>query len=312
MPSGRQHQDISIGVSEYGCEGIITYHSSNPMCKDYTEEYQALYHEHMAKVLDERPYIWSSHVWNMFDFGCTARDEGGVAGRNNKGLVTMDRKTKKDSYYIYKAYWNSEPMVHLCGRRYAQRAGETTQIRVYSNQSPVSLYVNGKLVDVQAADKVFVFDGVALDDGMNIIVAEACGVKDSMTIEKVDTEPAIYVLPVVTALRLHISAMSSISPTAILPKHPIGIVTVMWVFWKSCGHITTAATRAMSVQTMDGISGVSSAVRAMDCMTVHWALCTCGAAGICWNGQKERWMADAAVYGSGFPADHRYGEMAVS
>ena len=182
MPSGRQHQDISIGVSEYGCEGIITYHSSNPMYKDYTEEYQALYHEHMAKVLDERPYIWSSHVWTMFDFGCAARDEGGVAGRNNKGLVTMDRKTKKDSYYIYKAYWNSEPMVHLCGRRYAQRAGETTQIRVYSNQSPVSLYVNGKLVDVQAADKVFVFDGVALDDGMNIIVAEACGVKDSMTI----------------------------------------------------------------------------------------------------------------------------------
>lgn len=98
MPSGRQHQDISIGVSEYGCEGIITYHSSNPMCKDYTEEYQALYHEHMAKVLDERPYIWSSHVWNMFDFGCAARDEGSVAGRNNKGLVTMDRKTKKDSW----------------------------------------------------------------------------------------------------------------------------------------------------------------------------------------------------------------------
>lgn len=191
----KTHPAICIGVSEYGCEGIITYHSSNPMCKDYTEEYQALYHEHMAKVLDERPWLWSSHVWNMFDFGCAARDEGGVVGRNNKGLVTMDRKTKKDSYYIYKAYWNSEPMVHLCGRRYAQRAGDTTQIRVYSNQSPVSLYVNGKLVDVQAADKVFVFDGVALDDGMNIIVAEACGVKDSMTIEKVETEPSIYVLP---------------------------------------------------------------------------------------------------------------------
>lgn len=188
------HPNICIGVSEYGCEGIITYHSSNPMCKDYTEEYQALYHEHMAKVLDERPWLWSSHVWNMFDFGCAARDEGGVAGRNNKGLVTMDRKTKKDSYYIYKAYWNAEPMVHLCGKRYAQRAGDTTQIRVYSNQSPVSLYVNGKLTEVKAADKVFVFD-VALDDGMNIIVAQAGNVKDSMTIEKVETEPSIYVLP---------------------------------------------------------------------------------------------------------------------
>lgn len=88
----------------------------NPACKDYSEEYQALYHEHMAKMLEERPWIWSSHVWNMFDFGCAARDEGGVAGRNNKGLVTLDRKVKKDSYYIYQAYWNKQPMVHLCGK----------------------------------------------------------------------------------------------------------------------------------------------------------------------------------------------------
>ena len=84
------HPNISLGVSEYSCEGIITYHGPEPKCKDYSEDYQALYHEHMAKVLDERPWIWSSHVWNMFDFGCAARDEGGVAGRNNKGLVTLD------------------------------------------------------------------------------------------------------------------------------------------------------------------------------------------------------------------------------
>lgn len=191
----KDYPEICMGVSEYGCEGIITYHSKNPQCKDYTEEYQALYHEHMAKVLDERPWLWSSHVWNMFDFGCAARDEGGVTGRNNKGLMTMDRKIKKDSYYIYKAYWNREPMVHLCGKRYAQRAGDTTQIRVYSNRSPVALYVNGRLTDIKSADKVFVFDTVALNDGMNEIVAEACGLKDSMTIEKVEAEPAIYVLP---------------------------------------------------------------------------------------------------------------------
>ena len=148
----------------------------------------------MAKVLDERPWIWSSHVWNMFDFGCAARNEGGVAGRNNKGLVTMDRLTKKDSYYIYKAYWNKEPMVHLCGKRYAQRAGETTQIRVYSNQPTVSLFANGKLAQVMTAEKVFVFT-VALDDGFNSILALAGSCKDSMTLEKVDKEPAIYVLP---------------------------------------------------------------------------------------------------------------------
>ena len=188
------HPDICLGLSEYGCEGIITYHGPNPACKDYSEEYQALYHEHMAKVLDERPWIWSSHVWNMFDFGCAARNEGGVAGRNNKGLMTIDRKTKKDSYYIYKAYWNKEPMVHLCGKRYAQRAGETTQIRVYSNLPTVTLYLNGEKVGEQTAEKVFVFD-VALADGFNTIVAEAGDLKDTMTLEKVEKEPSIYVLP---------------------------------------------------------------------------------------------------------------------
>lgn len=188
------HPDICLGLSEYGCEGIITYHGPNPACKDYSEEYQALYHEHMAKMLDERPWIWSSHVWNMFDFGCAARDEGGVAGRNNKGLVTIDRKTKKDSYYIYKAYWNKEPMVHLCGKRYSQRAGETTQIRVYSNQPSVTLYLNGEKVEEQSADKVFVFQ-VALAEGFNTLLAVAGEVKDTMTLEKVEKEPSIYVLP---------------------------------------------------------------------------------------------------------------------
>lgn len=188
------HPEICLGLSEYGCEGIITYHGPNPACKDYSEEYQALYHEHMAKVLHDRPWIWSSHVWNMFDFGCAARNEGGVAGRNNKGLVTMDRKTKKDSYYVYKAYWTKEPMIHLCGKRYAQRAGETTQIRVYSNQPTVTLFVNGEVYDVQTAEKVFVFD-VALRDGFNSILAVAGACKDSMTLEKVEKEPDIYVLP---------------------------------------------------------------------------------------------------------------------
>ena len=111
-----EHPDICIGISEYGCEGIINWHSNTPQCKDYTEEYQALYHEHMAQVFEDRPWVWASHVWNMFDFGCAARNEGGVSGRNNKGLITMDRKTKKDSYFVYQAYWTQTPMVHIAGR----------------------------------------------------------------------------------------------------------------------------------------------------------------------------------------------------
>ena len=189
-----EHPDICIGISEYGCEGIINWHSNTPQCKDYTEEYQALYHEHMAQVFEDRPWVWASHVWNMFDFGCAARNEGGVSGRNNKGLVTMDRKTKKDSYFVYQAYWTQTPMIHIAGRRHAQRAGETTEIKVYSNQDTVVLYVNGKEVGQQTAHRVFKFN-VALNEGFNTIVAVAGDVKDSITLEKVAEEPGYYTLP---------------------------------------------------------------------------------------------------------------------
>lgn len=189
-----EHPDICIGISEYGCEGIINWHSNTPQRKDYTEEYQALYHEHMAQVFEDRPWVWASHVWNMFDFGCAARNEGGVSGRNNKGLITMDRKTKKDSYFVYQAYWTQTPMVHIAGRRHAQRAGETTEIKVYSNQDTVVLYVNGKEVGQQTAHRVFKFNA-ALNEGFNTIVAVAGDVKDSITLEKVAEEPGYYTLP---------------------------------------------------------------------------------------------------------------------
>ena len=189
-----EHPDICLGVSEYGCEGIINWHSSTPQCKDYTEEYQAVYHEYMAQAFEDRPWIWASHVWNMFDFGCAARNEGGVAGRNNKGLVTIDRKTRKDSFYLYQAYWTKDPMVHINGRRYAQRAGETTEVKVYSNQDCVTLYLNGKEVGTQQAHRVFHFT-VALAEGFNTLLAVAGSAKDSITLEKVEKEPVCYTLP---------------------------------------------------------------------------------------------------------------------
>ena len=189
-----ENPDICLGVSEYGCEGIINWHSAAPQCKDYTEEYQALYHEHMAQVFEDRPWIWASHVWNMFDFGCAARNEGGVSGRNNKGLVTIDRKTRKDSFYIYQAYWSKLPMVHIAGRRYAQRAGEMTEVKVYSNADAVTLYCNGRKVGAETAHRVFKFK-VALDDGFNTLVAVTDEAKDSITLEKVKAEPASYTLP---------------------------------------------------------------------------------------------------------------------
>lgn len=191
----RVHPDICLGLSEYGAEGIITYQPDEPKCRDYSEAYQAEYHEHMAKILMERPYLWGTHVWNMFDFGCAARNEGGTAGRNNKGLVTLDRKIKKEAFYLYKAYWSREPFVYLCGRRYAQRTGDSTTVKVYSNQRDVCLYVNGEKFASLDGDKVFIFEKVPLTEGFTSITAMSGDLTDTLTLEKVDEKPAVYTLP---------------------------------------------------------------------------------------------------------------------
>lgn len=195
-----KHPDICLGLSEYGAEGIITWQPDEPKCRDYSESYQAQYHEHMAKILMERPYLWSTYVWNMFDFGCAARNEGGTAGRNNKGLVTMDRKIKKEAFYVYKAYWSREPFVHLCGRRYARRASDSLTVKVYSNCPSVTLYVNGEAFGTQYGDKIFLFEDVRLDKGFTYLTAaattaEGLAVSDAITLEKVAEKPDIYTLP---------------------------------------------------------------------------------------------------------------------
>ena len=193
----RARPDLCLGLSEYGCEGIVTYHGPAPKCKDYSEEYQALYHEHMADAIDARPWLWCSFVWNMFDFGAANRNEGGVAGRNNKGLVTIDRKTKKDAYYIYKAHWSPEPTVHICGKRYSQRSGETTVIKFYTNEPEARLYINNRLVwQTKAAEGQRVFErAVSLRPGQNLIHVLTPHASDATTIERVETEPGIYSLP---------------------------------------------------------------------------------------------------------------------
>ena len=146
-----------LGFSEYGAEGMPNLHSVHPRRGDHTEEYQAKYHEYMLKCFDRHPWLWATHVWNMFDFAADGRDEGGKHGENQKGLVTFDRKIKKDPFYLYKAYWSKEPFVHLCGSRYVDRAEDVTEIKVYSNLPEVSLYKDGQLVETKQGDKVFTF-----------------------------------------------------------------------------------------------------------------------------------------------------------
>ena len=146
-----------IGFSEYGADANPQFHSSTPERGDYSEEYQCLYHEHLLKVIRERPYLWATYVWNLFDFAADGRDEGGKKGINQKGLVTFDRKLRKDTFYLYKAAWSQEPFVHICGRRYADRAEGVTQVKVYSNQPSVALFVDGNEIGSMAGQTVFTF-----------------------------------------------------------------------------------------------------------------------------------------------------------
>ncbi len=187
-----KYPDRAIGLSEYGCEGIPAYHSDEPKRRDYTEEYQALYHEHMARIISERPWLWATHVWNMFDFAADGRDEGGVKGRNNKGLVTMDRRTKKDAFYLYKAWWSKEPFVYICGRRYAERTGDFTAVKVYSNQPEISLYVDGILVGTKTAEKVFSFENIPFREGSHTVAAGYRDLKDEITLTRTEQKNPAY------------------------------------------------------------------------------------------------------------------------
>lgn len=176
------YPDRAIGFSEYGADANPQFQSSAPEKGDYTESYQCVYHEHILKMIKERPYLWATHVWNMFDFAADGRDEGGKNGINQKGLVTFDRKIKKDAFYLYKAYWSKEPFVHICGRRYQNRAEDRTEIKVYSNQPSVTLSVDGTAAETKTGNQVFRFE-IPLT-GSHEITADAGECRDQIVIQK--------------------------------------------------------------------------------------------------------------------------------
>ncbi len=179
-----KYPNIPIGCSEYGCEAL-NWHTSNPVQGDYTEEYQAYYHEELIKQLFTRPYLWATHVWNMFDFGADARNEGGENGQNHKGLVTFDRKYKKDSFYAYKAWLSDEPFVHICGKRYVDRVEDVTKVTVYSNLPEVELFVNGESLGKQESKEHFFYFDVP-NKGKSVLTAKAGECTDESTINKVE------------------------------------------------------------------------------------------------------------------------------
>lgn len=177
------YPDQPIGISEYGCEAL-DWHTSDPQQGDYTEEYQAYYHEELIKQLYGRHYIWAAHVWNMFDFAADARAEGGENGMNHKGLVTFDRKYKKDAFYAYKAWLSDEPFVHICGKRYVDRVENDTKVTIYSNQPQVELWANGVSLGVQGTEDHFFYFKVP-NTGETKLIAKAGECTDESTIRKV-------------------------------------------------------------------------------------------------------------------------------
>ncbi len=189
----KKYPNKPIGISEYGCEAL-DWHTSTPTQGDYTEEYQAYYHEELIKQIADRPYLWATHVWNMFDFAADARAEGGENGMNHKGLVTFDRKYKKDSFYAYQAWLSDKPMVHLCSKRYVDRVEDVTKVTVYSNCDEVELFANGVSVGKQTKGKYPFFYFDVKNEGTTELKVVAGDLTDTATINKVDTPNEAYIM----------------------------------------------------------------------------------------------------------------------
>lgn len=182
-----------MGFSEYGADANVRFQTAHPEHGDYSEQYQCLYHESLLGTIRRHPWMWATHLWNMFDFAADGRDEGGAHGLNQKGLVTFDRKIKKDAFYLYKATWNKEePFVHICGRRYVDRTEQETEVRVYSNQHQVTLMVDGQKVDELEGETVFVFKLPI--SGRHTVKAVADSCQDEITVCKVDRPNKAYCL----------------------------------------------------------------------------------------------------------------------
>ncbi len=180
----KKYPDTPIGISEYGCEAL-NWHTSNPAQGDYTEEYQAYYHEELIKTIDKRPYLWATHVWNMFDFAADARAEGGENGMNHKGLMTFDRKYKKDAFFAYKAWLSDEPFVHICGKRYVDRVEDVTKVTVYTNQPEVELFADGESIGKQQKGEYPFFYFEVKNAGETKLMAKAGSCTDESVIKKV-------------------------------------------------------------------------------------------------------------------------------
>ncbi|MHA1675521.1 MAG: glycoside hydrolase family 2 TIM barrel-domain containing protein [Promethearchaeota archaeon] len=177
-----------LGISEYGAGGSIYQHEEfpkkiAPVGKWHPEEYQSLVHEATFQAITETPYVWGSFVWNMFDFSSHIRNEGDHPGRNDKGLVTFDRKVRKDAYFFYQANLSEEPMVHITSKRFTRRGSPELAVKVYSNCDEIQLHLNGQDLGLMEKGKmnIFRYPKITLKANKNQI--KVIGRKNSVKIE---------------------------------------------------------------------------------------------------------------------------------
>ncbi len=198
------HRDLpetALGISEYGVDCNLRFHSETPLVKDYSEEFQALWHETVYPIIDSKPYLWGSFIWNMFDFSSSRRNEGGQKYINAKGLVTHDRVTRKDAFYYYKAKWSNEPFLHIREKRFVKRCRDSVDVKVYTNLPRVALTLpdRTRVFAEKGGNGCAVFPGMELSEGITTftVTAEYEGrhYEDSVTFEKVSEPEESYVLP---------------------------------------------------------------------------------------------------------------------
>lgn len=187
-----ENPSVPVGISEYGADSNLQFHSEQPKVNDYTEEFQNVYHEKTYSIIESKPYVWGSYVWNMFDFGSDVRNEGGTKGKNCKGLVTFDRTIKKDAFFYYKAKWSSTPFIHICGKRFINRSDEHITIKVYSNQTDISLKINGEEIRSLTGQSVFTFENIRLNPGENELIAYSGELVDKVILMKTNQPDLSY------------------------------------------------------------------------------------------------------------------------
>ncbi len=182
----KEQPDYKIGVSEYGAGGSVEHHEEKirrpfPFYHVWhPEEFQTTVHEGNWKAINDRPFVWGSFIWNMFDFGSYFRREGDAIGMNDKGMVTYDRKTKKDAFYFYKANWSESPVIWITNSRFTIREKNKIDVKVYSNLDNVELFVNGESAGVQTGEyATLVWKNILLEKGNNRV--KAVGQKNGET-----------------------------------------------------------------------------------------------------------------------------------